>query len=339
MRVRVSFILVTFESADALLRTLPRLRDELEEGDEVIVWDNASSDETVTVVSGLLPAADVVACPQNRGFAAGANGGAARATGDLLVFLNPDAVPASGFGAAIRRPFAEEPRWGAWQGLVTMEGGARINTRGGRVHVSGLAWAGGLDEPAEDAGGRCEVGFASGACLAVRSGDWRALGGFPEDFFMYCEDVDLSLRLRLAGRGVGIEPAARVDHDYAFAKGAWKWRRLERNRWGVLVRTFPLRVLVAAAPALLAAEVAALAASLAGGWWREKLGACVDVARAWRRWRGERAAIQATRSVPVAEWAAALTPVLDSPALPAVVRSPPVTALSRAWWRLASRGL
>ena len=37
---------------------------------------------------------------------------------------------------------------------------------------------------------------------------------------MYCEDVDLSLRLWLWGGRVGVEPAARVDHDYAFAKGA-----------------------------------------------------------------------------------------------------------------------
>ena len=41
---------------------------------------------------------------------------------------------------------------------------------------------------------------------------------------MYHEDVDLSLRLRLAGGRVGVEPAAVVDHDYEFAKGPEKWR-------------------------------------------------------------------------------------------------------------------
>ena len=42
----------------------------------------------------------------------------------------------------------------------------------------------------------------------------------PEQFFLYHEDVDLSLRLRLAGGRLGVEPAARVDHDYEFDKGA-----------------------------------------------------------------------------------------------------------------------
>ena len=56
---------------------------------------------------------------------------------------------------------------------------------------------------------------------------------------MYHEDVDLSLRLRLAGGRLGVEPAAVVDHDYEFAKGAAKWRLLERNRWATIVRCYP----------------------------------------------------------------------------------------------------
>ena len=56
---------------------------------------------------------------------------------------------------------------------------------------------------------------------------------------MYGEDLDLSLRLRLAGWGVGVVPAARVAHDYAFAKGDYKWFYLERNRWWTMTRRLP----------------------------------------------------------------------------------------------------
>ena len=65
----------------------------------------------------------------------------------------------------------------------------------------------------------------------------------PEQFFLYHEDVDLSLRVRLAGGALGVEPAARVDHDYEFDKGAAKWRYLERNRWATLIRTYPAALL------------------------------------------------------------------------------------------------
>ena len=56
---------------------------------------------------------------------------------------------------------------------------------------------------------------------------------------MYGEDVDLSLRLRLAGWGVGVVPAARVEHDYEFAKGDYKWFHLERNRWWTVLGAYP----------------------------------------------------------------------------------------------------
>ncbi len=339
MAVLVSYLIVTYESAEVLPRTLKALARELEPGDEVVVWDNSSRDDTVTVAHRFLPAADVAPCPENLGFAAGANRAAARASGDLLVFLNPDAVPAPGFGVAIRAPVATEPGWGAWQGLVTMDRGRLVNTRGGVVHPTGLAWSGDVGSAVRAGEPRRRVGFASGACLAVRATDWRALGGFAEDFFMYCEDVDLSLRLRLWGREVGVEPAARVDHDYAFAKGPAKWRRLERNRWGVLIRCFPAPVLLAASPLLLAAEAGIAVGAVAGGWGGEKLRAWGDVLRALPRWRRERREIQGRRVTSATSFAAALTPGLDSPFLPAVTRSRPARIAIGAWWRLMRAAL
>src|SRR5690606_6019201 len=112
--------------------------------------------------------------------------------------------------------------------------------------------------PAPPPGTSCRraVGFASGACLALPRRAWEALGGFSPDFFMYHEDVDLSLRMRLIGGRVGVDPAARVHHDYAFAKGPAKWRALERNRWATIVRCYPGPLLAAVAPALLALELA-----------------------------------------------------------------------------------
>jgi GT2 family glycosyltransferase len=85
--------MVTFDSAEALRRTLPVLRAELRPDDELVVVDNASGDETLAVVGELAPRAMVVAGESNVGFAAACNVGAARASSELVCFRNPDAVP------------------------------------------------------------------------------------------------------------------------------------------------------------------------------------------------------------------------------------------------------
>jgi GT2 family glycosyltransferase len=327
---RVSVVMVTFNSRASVSASLPALVAQLRDGDELVLVDNASSDDTVAAVRAIAPRARLVQTGRNAGFAAGANAGARAAGGDVLVFLNPDATPAPGFVDAIA---AAGERWTAWMGLVTAEAGRVINTSGGVVHFTGIAWAGGAGAPAAAPGAAREVAFLSGACLAIGRADWERLGGFAEGYFMYQEDVDLSLRLRLGGGRLGVEPAAAVDHEYEFAKGAAKWRLLERNRWATLIRCYPGSLLALLAPALLATEVALLAVAAAGRWLPEKLAAAGDTVRALPSLLRERRAIQATRRIGAAEFAAALTPDLDSPFLGRAGRSRLLRRGLRAYWR------
>jgi N-acetylglucosaminyl-diphospho-decaprenol L-rhamnosyltransferase len=327
----LSVVVVTFNSRDAVAASLPAVRDVLGDGDELVVVDNASSDDTVAHVLALAPGATLVRNERNEGFAAAANAGARAARGELLVFLNPDAVPAPGFAEAIRAPRGD---WTAWMGLVTAEGGSVVNTSGGVVHFTGIAWAG-----QGAARGPAEVSFLSGACLAVPRAVWERAGGFSGEYFMYHEDVDLSLRLRLAGGRLGIEPAAVVDHDYEFAKGPAKWRLLERNRWSMILRCYPGPLLVALAPALAATEIALLAIAAAGGWLPQKLAATAATARALPRLLGERRAIQAARTISSAEFARWLTPDLDSAFLGRAAGSRVLRRALRAYWRLVLRVL
>jgi GT2 family glycosyltransferase len=329
----VSVVVVTFNSRDAVAASLPAVRDELQAGDELIVVDNASSDGTLDVVRQLVPDAVIVRNGHNAGFAEAANAGARAGRGELLVILNPDATPAPGFGAAIRTPLTEERGWSAWMGLVTAEHGRVVNTNGGIVHFTGISWAGeaGVRTPGSATGPR-EVAFASGACLAIPRATWEERGGFAAHYFMYHEDVDLSLRIRLAGGRVGVEPAAVVDHDYTFGKGAAKWRRLERNRWATILRCYPAPLLALLAPALLATELALLVAAASGGWLPQKLRAYGETLTALPALWRERRAVQATRRVSAGEFAAWLSPELDSPFLGRAGRSPLLRMCLRAYW-------
>jgi GT2 family glycosyltransferase len=322
--------MVTFDSADALRRTLPALQAELRPDDELVVVDNASGDGTLAVVAELAPTAIVVAGKSNVGFAAACNVGAARASRELLCFLNPDAVPQPGFRDAIEKPALDGSGWTAWQTLVASDGGARVSSAGGVLHFTGIAWAGAAGRPR---GSRVErLGFLSGACLVVGRADFLELGGFAGDYFLYHEDVDLSLRVLLEGGSIGVCDDAVVDHDYDFEKGAAKWRHLERNRWATVVRTYPGGLLVLLAPALLGLEVAVLAASVRGGWWRQKLLADGDCLRLLPRWARERRRIQGRRTIPAAAFAEHMVATLDSEYIGPAARSAAVSVVLRAYW-------
>jgi GT2 family glycosyltransferase len=334
VRPTLSVLIVAYGSRDDLRKTLPPLLGELGGGDELIVVDNKPGDGSAELVRELAPGARIASPGRNTGFAGGANAGAEVAQGDLLVLLNPDAAPQPGWGEAIRRPWVDEGGWAAWQALVADGAGETINSAGNPIHFTGIVWAGGHGRPLGEAPPPGEVAAASGACLAIPLDRWRRAGGFTPEFFMYHEDVDLSVRLRMEGGTVGIEPSAIVAHDYDFSASAEKWRWLERNRLAFLVRTYPGALLALLAPALLATELALLPVAATGGWGRQKLQANREVIRWLPRLLRERRAVQRRRAISAAEFAAALTPDLDSELISPLVRSGPARLLLRAYWRL-----
>jgi GT2 family glycosyltransferase len=160
--VSLSTVIVAHDSLAELRVALPPLLEQLDSRDELIVVDNASHDGLADELVGIAPRARLVALSENVGFAAGTNRGAEVAQGDLLVLLNPDAVVAPGWAAAIRVPWGGP--WAAWMALVTLEDGEAINTSGGVLHFTGFGWAGQIGEPVATAPREpSEVGFLSGA--------------------------------------------------------------------------------------------------------------------------------------------------------------------------------
>jgi N-acetylglucosaminyl-diphospho-decaprenol L-rhamnosyltransferase len=329
----LAVVVVCHDSADTVGPTLEALAPQLGPDDEVVVVDNASSDATPAAVRAVAPAARVIETGANLGFAAGCHTGVRASRAPLLLLLNPDAIPAQGCLDALRECAGQEPGWGAWQALITMPGGEFVNTAGNVVHYLGFGWAGDCGRPVSATNvRRHDVGFGSGAALVVRRTAWNAVGGFDERYFMYGEDLDLSLRLRLAGWGIGIAPAARVAHDYAFAKGDYKWFYLERNRWWTLIGAYPARLLALLAPALLAFEVALLVAAWRQGWLRAKLRAQAAVLRTLPAMLRRRRTVQATRRIGAGAFAAPLAATLDSPYLEGAAAVPGVEALQRLYW-------
>jgi GT2 family glycosyltransferase len=334
----LSVLVVTFNERELIERCLPVLTEQLGERDELIVADNCSADGTVEVVERLAPQATVLRMPSNDGYMPACNAAAERATGDVIITLDADVIPAPGFCDAIRRPAANGSRWAGWMGLVTMGDGHLINTSGGVSHFTGLSWAGQVGEPLEAASDEPrEVSFLTGACLAISRAAWERETGFADDYFLYFDDVDWCFRTRLGGGRIGIVPDARVDHLYDFTKRRVKWRLLERNRWATVIRTYPRELLLLVLPALLLTELALPVIALRWGWLREKLLADLDVIRWLPRLLRERREIQARRTISAAEFADHLTAELTSPYFGGVGRSRVLRAGMRAYWAFVRR--
>ena len=334
----IAVVVVTHQSAEHLPALVTALTGQLREEDELVIVDNASTDGTPAVARSLSERLSVLETGENLGFAGGCHAGASSTQAPLLLFLNPDCQPQQDCLQRLRHAASAHPHWGAWQAAVMLEDG-RINTSGGVVHYLGIGWAGDCGCPASvlPAQDR-EIAFASGAAMLVRRGAWIALGGLDREYFMYGEDLDLGLRLWLAGQRVGLVPAARVTHSYDFDKGTAKWFWLERNRWRTVLSVYPAALLVLLAPALLAFELGLLAIAARQGWLGAKLRAQAAAIGGLPRTLARRRAAQRTRRIGSSEFAGHLTSSLESPYLAAATSSW-LSVPQALYWRLVRRAL
>jgi N-acetylglucosaminyl-diphospho-decaprenol L-rhamnosyltransferase len=334
----IAVVVVTHQSAEHLPRLLDALGEQLREEDEIAIVDNASSDGTPALARSLGERARVLETGENLGFAGGCHVGADATRAPLLLFRNPDCRPQPQCVERLRAAAAAHPDWGAWQAVVMLDDG-RINTSGGVVHYLGIGWAGDCERPASalPVGDR-EVAFASGAAMVVRREAWDSLHGMDREYFMYGEDLDLGLRLWLAGYGVGAVAAARVTHSYEFDKGPSKWFWLERNRWRTVLSVYPGTLLLLLAPALAAAELGLLAIAAREGWLGSKMRAQIATIAGLGRTLERRRAVQRGRRIGARELAAHLTCSLDSPYL-AGAQHPLLSAPQAVYWGLVRRVL
>jgi N-acetylglucosaminyl-diphospho-decaprenol L-rhamnosyltransferase len=335
----LAIVVVAYNSAAHLPSLLGALLGQIGEDDEVIVVDNGSDDDGAAVARAMSDRVQVMETGANLGFGGGCHTGVEATRSPLLVFLNPDSMPAPGCLAALRAAAGAHPDWGAWQAAVLMDGGERINTDGGVLHFTGVGWAGHCGAPTRTLPtAATEVAFPSGAATVIRRSQWEELGGFDADYFMYCEDSDFGLRVWSGGRGVGLVPEAQVIHDYAFDKGAAKWFYLERNRLRTVLSVYPPMLLTLLAPALMALELVMLALAARQGWLIAKLRADRAVLRELGEITRRRRRVQAARRIDERGFAARLTASLESDYL-GIDAASAAARLQAGYWALVLRAL
>ena len=237
----LSILIVTFNSGEAIQGCLDALFEMPDPTHEIVIVDNASTDDSVKRVRVYGDRVRLVESPVNRGFAGGMNLAARQASGEVLVLLNPDARPEAGWGDALRAAF-EDPSVGV-VGSKGLYPDGRIQHMGGQIDPA-TAYATHIGDGEVDRGqydNVSDVDFVSGFALATRRSLWNSLGGLCEEFFpAYYEEIDYCYRARRLGQRVAMAPAARVLHDQARHGGAITWSRayIQRQRWFFALRHF-----------------------------------------------------------------------------------------------------
>ena len=213
----VSAIVVSYRTGARLRDCLYALKSDLDV-DEIILVDNGNpSDDEAWIDELVLRTPELVLTRpgDNLGFGRAANLGARTATGELLVFINPDAMLRRGSVSALQQAFESQPAPCLVGGRIYGVDG--IEQRGGRRRE--LTWLTALGlkrwtlerDPSPTEPGPMPV--VSGAFFAMRRDAFLDLeGGFDERYFVHVEDVDLCRRVRAAGGSVIYQSAAGALH-------------------------------------------------------------------------------------------------------------------------------
>jgi N-acetylglucosaminyl-diphospho-decaprenol L-rhamnosyltransferase len=226
---RLTIVVVTYNSAADVGACLDAVSAAASTTDhEIIVVDNESADGTAALVRARWPRVRVLDAGGNVGFARANNLGIRATSSELVLLLNPDAVPAP---ASIDRLVAvldaapdvaiAGPRIVDTTGRAELSHGAMIGPFAElrqKVLTRGHERAWPLVAARVERASR-EPSFpdwVSGACLLVRRADLERAGLLDERYFLYTEDVDLCAAVRAHGRRVRFSPEAEVVH----ARGA-----------------------------------------------------------------------------------------------------------------------
>ena len=211
---------------------------------EVVVVDNGSSDGSAALASER-PGVRVLHLSRNLGFAAAANRGIAATDADGVALVNTDVVLAPDWLERMVAALSSAPDVGAVAcKMVDLDDPTVLYDAGDVLRRDGVCEQRGRFE--RDEGRFDEPGEVFAACAGAalyRRGAVLDVGGFDERFFLYLEDVDLGLRLRLAGWRCRYEPAVARHAGQGSAPedghAAWAW--VERNTLLLAAKAFPLR--------------------------------------------------------------------------------------------------
>ena len=238
----VSIITVNYNQAELTCLLLESIRQQEYRNIEVIVVDNASTDDPTPIFQARYPEVKFLRSDKNRGFAGGNNLALPMASGAFLFFVNNDAEIAEGCIAQLVKFLKETPNAGIVSPLI-LTGGEKAETADCAIQYAGMPRVNrftsrsNMDGNGEKNTGQYTrpfaTGYAHGAAMMVPRRVLEAVSPMSEDYFLYYEEVDWCERMYQAGYSIWVEPRAVLFHKESMTMadlGAAKTYYLTRNR-------------------------------------------------------------------------------------------------------------
>lgn len=241
----------------------------------VYIVDNESSSESRDFLQANYPEAKIL--PRLDGnYCAANNLGCQAAIADgceFLVAVNMDTEMSPGWLKEMLAAF-NSPDVGLVQAKIMLydqnqkdNKKQKINTLGNRLHFLGFGFTSSYREEDREILGYPEIdGYASGCSLMMRADIFKKIGGWDELYYMYHDDVELSLKIRLAGYKIVLAPKAVIFHKYEFSRSVRMLYFMERNRYLLVLSFYPKKLIAFLLPAIIAMHLGMLLFASINGW-------------------------------------------------------------------------
>lgn len=242
-----AIVIPNWNGARWLPRCLNAVRAQTLPPREIVVVDNGSQDESLTLLARDFPEVKVIPLDHNTGFAFAVNTGIAATRSPLVALLNTDTVTDPGWLQNLAESLQAGPATlGAATGLFCqLEQPDRVENAGDILTWQGVAEKRGHGRPVTEYQTPGDIFSCCAGAALYRRSFLEDAGGFDAAFFAYWEDIDLGLRGRLLGYRYQFVPRARVLHQgHGSGLPSQRYVRLSTaNRGRVLIKNIPARLL------------------------------------------------------------------------------------------------
>ena len=221
--MKLSIVTVNYKSWGHLEAALSALKADFPEDWEVIVVDNETSPSEFDAFAARFPWATFIANPDNSGFGCGCNIGVAKASGEQLLFMNPDVI-ATPIDIQKLMQIKEQHDIGiVAPKQVSAAGKAQkvfddfpslLNQSKTLKALLRFLMPWKFRDPRADYSELTYCDWVTGSVLLIDHEDFDAIGGWSEDYWMYVEDADLCRRAHDCGLSVAYAPEVQVIHAH-----------------------------------------------------------------------------------------------------------------------------